>query len=107
MDFVNCAKQRGITIRLDVSKTSGLQIYWEHTCDDREAIKNLKQIFNRDGLVAVHHFRKAYVPKKKKVTMQCNVCGSDVELDHDQYEIVTCEDVACITAMQKHMGGVN
>jgi glutaredoxin len=109
-DFVKCAKQRGITIRLDIRKTSGLQIYWEHTCDDKEAIKNLKQIFKRDGLIAVHHFKKAYVPKKKPVeTSPCVFCEEEVEVHgyDDPHEPVMCDSRECLNKYAKIQGGVN
>lgn len=56
-DFIQKAKELGLTISLDTSKGGGLRVYWLYS-GSPEALKDVKNAFRKDGIVANHHFKK-------------------------------------------------
>jgi hypothetical protein len=56
-DFVKRAKDFGLEIRLDISRTSGFQVGWMYV-GETEQMKQCRATFRSEGLPAHHLFRK-------------------------------------------------
>lgn len=55
-DFTEKAKDYGIDLRLS-TRSSGLHVHWDYEGDPAQ-IKFIRRVFSRDGVIAVHHFKK-------------------------------------------------